>query len=75
MRVRHLAASPTHTKRTDGETVVTEHLLIVTTDGRVFERFSDDRPGAWSEVPLPQQAKRLRKYTRNSRKKQLRNHR
>ena len=38
-----------------------EHLMLVTTDGRVFERFSDDDPGAWTEVPLPKsQAKRNR---------------
>jgi hypothetical protein len=30
-----------------------EHLFVITDDGRLFERFSDDEPGHWSEVPLP----------------------
>jgi hypothetical protein len=42
-----------------------EHLMLVTTDGRVFERFSDDDPGAWTEVPLPKsQAKRKARKAR-----------
>lgn len=30
-----------------------EHLFLITDDGRLFERFSDDEPGVWSEIPLP----------------------
>jgi hypothetical protein len=30
-----------------------EHLFVVLEDGRVFERFSDQEPGEWSEIPLP----------------------
>jgi hypothetical protein len=31
-----------------------EHLFAVDDQGRVWERFSDDEPGVWSEVPGPQ---------------------
>ena len=30
-----------------------EHLLLVTDTGQLFERFSDDLPGVWAEIPLP----------------------
>jgi len=44
-----------------------EHLFVITDDGRLFERFSDDEPGKWTEIPLPAaQAKRSRKLAENS---------
>lgn len=43
-----------------------EHLLALDSTGRVFERFSDEDPGKWSEVPMP--AKRTRPRRRNTRK-------
>ena len=44
-----------------------EHLMLVTTDGRVFERFSDDDPGAWTEVPLPRDATKRSQSARGKR--------
>lgn len=29
------------------------HLVVVTRDGRIFERFSDMPAGEWGEVPAP----------------------
>lgn len=29
------------------------HLVVVTDDGRIFERFSDMPPGVWGEIPPP----------------------
>ena len=46
-----------------------EHLFVVTDRGRLLDRFSDDEPGKWSEVPLPKtHAKRQRKQPRQSRR-------
>jgi len=42
-----------------------EHLFVITDDGRLFERFSDDEPGAWSEIPLPKSNGRKRVERRN----------
>lgn len=43
-----------------------EHLFIVDDRGRVFERFSDEDPGVWSEIPLPKsnQQKRVERRKR-----------
>jgi hypothetical protein len=61
MKVRHLTAIASEIHGHDGTKTVTEHLLIVSTDGRVFERFSDDKPGVWHEVPLPERQERKRR--------------
>ena len=34
------------------------HVAIVDHKGRVWERFSDDEPGKWSEIPLPDEPNR-----------------
>lgn len=36
-----------------GANVRMEHLFVIDDRGRLWERFSDDEPGKWSEVPLP----------------------
>jgi len=43
-----------------------EHVFMVDDRGRVWERFSDQAPGKWTEIPLP---KMTYNKSRSSRKK------
>lgn len=44
-----------------------EHLFAVDEAGRIWERFSDDPPGQWLEVPFPIKAVRKpRKATKRA---------
>jgi hypothetical protein len=38
---------------TDGRAHGSEHVFVILEDGSLHERFSDDEPGKWSEIPLP----------------------
>ena len=41
----------------DGTRTVVEKLIVKDTEGRLHERFSNDPPGVWHEVDLPERAR------------------
>lgn len=41
-----------------------EHLFVVDDRGRVWERFSDDEAGRWSEIPLPERTQKVNRKPR-----------
>ncbi len=63
-RVIQMVATPAEIRQVDGRWIVIDRLLLLYDDGTIQERHSDDVPGRYDPVDLPEPAKRKRRRGR-----------